>query len=69
MGSTYVVEQHSFSIFPSNLAFEFDLILRSFLNFWGPNVFLGGPNGFCWGPNGLFWGWGRDQTMFWGLLM
>ena len=36
MGSTYVVEQISFSMFPSILTFEFDLISGSFLNFWGP---------------------------------
>ena len=36
-GSTYVVEQLSFSMFPSILTFEFDLILGSFLTFWGPN--------------------------------
>ena len=37
MGSTYVVEQLSFSLFFSILTFYFDLILGSFLNFWGPN--------------------------------
>ena len=43
MGSTYVVEQLSFSMFPSILAFEFDLILGSFLTFFGPyGFFLGG---------------------------
>ena len=36
LGSTYVVEQISFSMFLSILTFEFDLILGSFLNFWGP---------------------------------
>ena len=46
MGSTYVVEQLSFSMFPSILAFEFDLILGSFLNFWGPTgLFLGSGKG------------------------
>ena len=42
MGSTYIVEQLSFSIFPSILTFDFDLILGLFLSFWGPNgLFLG----------------------------
>ena len=40
--STYVVEQLSFSIVPSNLTSDFDLILGSFLPFWVPNgLFLG----------------------------
>ena len=38
----HVVEQLSFSLFLSILAFTFDLILGSFLTFWGPNgLFLG----------------------------
>ena len=42
MGSTYVVEQLSFSLFFSILTFYFDLILGSFFTFWGPNeLFLG----------------------------
>ena len=42
LGSTYVVEQLSSSLFFSILAFYFDLILGSFFNFWGPNgLFLG----------------------------
>ena len=44
MGSTHVVEQLLFSIVPSILTFDldFDLILGSFLTFWGPNgLFLG----------------------------
>ena len=42
LGSTHVVEQLSFSLFLSILTFDFDSILGSFLNFWGPNgVFLG----------------------------
>ena len=42
MGSTHVVEQLSFSMIPSNLTFEFDLISGSFFTFWGPNeLFLG----------------------------
>ena len=41
-GSTHVVEQLSFSLVPSILTFDFDLISGSFLTFWGPNgVFLG----------------------------
>ena len=48
MGSTHVVEQLSFSLFPSTVTFNFDSILRSFLTFWVPNgLFLGlgkGPN-------------------------
>ena len=42
LGSTRVVEQPSFSLFLSILRFDFELILGSFLTFWG--------------PNGLFWG-------------
>ena len=42
MGSSYVVEQLSSSLFFSILTFYFDLILGSFLNLWGPNgLFLG----------------------------
>ena len=42
MGSTYVVEQLSSSLFFSILTFYFDLILGSFFTFWGPNgLFLG----------------------------
>ena len=42
MRSTNVVEQLSFSMFPSILTFDFDLILGSFLTFLGPNrLFLG----------------------------
>ena len=37
MGSTHVFEQLSFSMFLSILTFDFDLILGSFLSFWGPN--------------------------------
>ena len=40
MGSTHIVEQLSFSMFPSILIFYFDLILGSFLSFWGPNGFV-----------------------------
>ena len=42
LGYTHVVEQLSFSMFPSILTFDFDLILWSFLTFWGPiGLFLG----------------------------
>ena len=40
--STHVVEQLLFSIIPSILNFDFDLILGPFLTFWGSNgLFLG----------------------------
>ena len=46
MGCNYVVEQLSSSLFFSILTFYFDLILGSFLTFWGPNgEFLGLGNG------------------------
>ena len=35
--SIYVVEQLLFSIVPSILTFDVDLIFGSFLTFWGPN--------------------------------
>ena len=42
MESTHVVEQLSFSMLPSILTFDFDLIFGSFFTFWGPNgQFLG----------------------------
>ena len=42
LGSTYVVEQLSFSLFFSILTFYFDLILGPFITFWDPNeLFLG----------------------------
>ena len=42
LGSTHIVKQLSFSMFPSILTFDFDLILGSFLTFGGPNgLFLG----------------------------
>ena len=41
-GSTYVVKQLVFFMFSSILTFHFDLILGSFLTFWGLNgPFLG----------------------------
>ena len=42
LGSTYVVEKLSFSMFLSILTFDFDLSLGSFLTIWGPKgLFLG----------------------------
>ena len=42
MGSTHLVEQLLFSLLLSILTFDFNLILWSFLTFWGPNgLFLG----------------------------
>ena len=42
LGYTHVVEQLLFSMFPSILSFDFDLILESFFTLWGPNgLFLG----------------------------
>ena len=55
LGSTHVVEQLSFCMFLSILTFDFDLILGSFLTFWG--------------PDGLFFGQSRIQKLFLGLLM
>ena len=40
---THVVEQLLFSIVPSIQTFDFDLILGSFLLFWGPNGLILGP--------------------------
>ena len=37
LGSTQVVEQFLYPIVPLILTFDFDLILGSFLTFWGPN--------------------------------
>ena len=51
MGSTYVVEQLLFSIVPSILTFDFDLILGSFLAFWGPNGLF---SGLRWGLKNVF---------------
>ena len=50
LGSTHVVEQLSFSMFPSTLAFDFDLMLGSPLTFWA--------------LMGYFWGWGRVRNCF-----
>ena len=42
LGSTYVVEQLSSSMFPLIPTFDFNLIFGSFFTFWGPNrLFLG----------------------------
>ena len=35
LGSTHVVEQLSFPIFPSTVAFDFDLMLGSFFTYLG----------------------------------
>ena len=40
---TYVVEQLSFSMIPSILTLNFDLIFGAFFTFWGPNLLFGGP--------------------------
>ena len=41
-GSTHIVQQLIFSMFPSILMFDFDLILGLLLTFWGSNgLFLG----------------------------
>ena len=37
MRSTHIVQQLLFSLLPSILTFDFDLILGSFLTFWGLN--------------------------------
>ena len=51
LGSTHIVQQLLFSLFPSILAFDFDLILVLFFTFWG--------------PNGLFFGsmWGSKTVL------
>ena len=52
LGYTHVVEHLSFSMFPSILTFDFDLILGLFFTFWGPNgLFFGIGEGFksCFG--------------------
>ena len=42
LGSTHVIEQLLFLVFPSILTFDFDLILGSLFTIWGPNgLFLG----------------------------
>ena len=42
LGSTHVVEELLFSIVPSILTFDFDLILGTFFTFGGPNgLFVG----------------------------
>ena len=48
MGTTYVVEQLSSSLFLSIPTFDFDLILGSFFTFLG--------------PNGLFFGLGKGSN-------
>ena len=62
LGSTHVVEQISYSMFPSILTFDSDLILWSFFTFWGLSRLLFefdlilGPWLTFRGPNGLFLG-------------
>jgi len=52
LGYTHLVEKLRFSMNPSILTFEFDLILGSFLTFWGPNgLFLGSE----WGSKIVLW--------------
>ena len=42
MGTTHIVQQLLYSLFPSIPMFDFDLILGLFLTFLGPNdLFLG----------------------------
>ena len=53
LGSTHLVEQLSFSMFPLILTFDFDFILWSFLTFWGPIGLLLGDLG---GVRKLPWG-------------
>ena len=55
MNYTHIVEQLLFSIVPSVLTYDFDLILGSFFTFWG--------------HDGLFFGQGRIQKPFLDLLM
>ena len=52
-GSTH--EHLLFSLLPSILTFDVDLIMGSCFTFWS--------------PNGLIWGKSRVQDQFWGLLM
>ena len=41
LGSSHIVQQFLFSLFPSILIFDLDLILGLFFTFWGPNgIFL-----------------------------
>ena len=56
LGSTDVVEQLSFSMFPSILSFDFDSIWHTFLTFLGPYLVT-------------FWGFGRVHQLFWGLFI
>ena len=55
LGSIHIVQQLLFSLFPSILIFDFDLILGLFFTFWA--------------LMGYFWGWDRVQKLFCGLLM
>ena len=76
-GSTHVFEQLSFSMFPSILTFDFDLIMGSLFTFsfyisFNSNIdfdLILGSLLIFWGPKGLFLGWGRVQKLFWGLVI
>ena len=37
LGSAHLVEQLLFSMFPSILIFDFDILFGSFFTFWGPD--------------------------------
>ena len=81
LGSTHVVEQLSFSMFPSTLAFDFDLMLGSFLTFCstfilyvsvnsGIGFYLILKSSLVFGaPTDYLWGWGTVQQLIRGLLM
>ena len=61
LGSTHVVEQFLFSMIPSILTFEFDLILGPFSTFWSPNGLFWGSFQIFFGPNELFLGLGQSS--------
>ena len=54
--STHIVQILLFSLFPSILTFDFNLILWLFLTFWGPNwLFLGSMFKNCFGLHSCSW--------------
>ena len=54
--STHIVQKLLFSLFPSILTFDFNLILWLFLTFWGPNwLFLGSMFKNCFGLHSCSW--------------
>ena len=54
--STHIVQILLFSLFPSILTFDFNLILWLFLTFWGPNwLFLGSRFKNCFGLHSCSW--------------